>query len=84
MYRDVMLNGQHKMHLVICRRKKIIDKKQEEFERQDRTLRDTAVIREGEREVEPSTVMEIERTERKFALREKEQSEGGKSQRGEL
>ena len=49
------------MHLVICRIKKVIDEKKEECWRQDRTL---LIRKEGD--VEPSTIMEPERSERKL------------------
>ena len=45
--------------MVICGRKKVIDKKKEECWRLSGTLRYTAVDREGG-DVEPSTITEME------------------------
>ena len=69
------------MHLFICGRTKVIDKKKEECWGQNGTLRYTAVDREGG-DVELSTITEIERSERKLDMRE--QSEGEKPKEGSL
>ena len=65
--------------MVICGRKKVIDKKKEECWRQNGTLNYTAVDMEGG-DIEPSTITEIEQSERKLDLRE--QSEEGKLKEG--
>ena len=69
------------MHLDICGRKKAIDKKKKECWGQNGTLRCTAVDGEGGDD-EPSTITEIESSERKLDVRE--QSEGGKVKEGSL